>query len=611
MTIKSRIALGIAALLAVLALVGGAAVLFFERIAEVTTEVVDKDFEQMSLTESLLSDVQRLEIELVTGMSQPEESFQESVVRFAERLDYSIDTLLGDEATTVDRSIGLELRDDVAKLRQISTVDTNALERLQVAIARLDRISVRLQSIYENHQHSVRQQLRESRALSETALETLTLLVAISVAFSLAVLVWLPRYVAAPIARFAKSIDRIASGQFRTRLPIERGDEFGKLAASFNAMAERLEAGSDESQAAVLASRERLKNLVDELDDMILGMDAERRIVFINAAMARYLDLDPASALGSYMPDLALGRPRIQQLFQPIALGESAAIEPFTVDMPDSGTRYLQERVVRAQPTGGAEEGDYIILLSDVTDYEVGRQGQSDYLATLSHEMKTPIAAIDMSISLLEDPRLGSLDDEQRELTHTVRHNADRLRRMINEVLALSKSEAGATALALEQVDIRDLLEATRQNVNAQLRDRQIHLAVVNTAGSYRLEVDPTRITWVLDNLLTNAIRYSPLGGTVTVACSEVTGGVRVEVCDQGPGVRPEDRERIFGRYTRAREDNTAGTGLGLAISREYVDAHGGRLFLDTTFSPGACFVLELPRRLSAPLRQRAIEAQA
>lgn len=611
MTIKSRIALGIAALLVVIAMLGGSAVYFFSEIADLTEEVSNNDFQRMALSESLLNDIQQLETQLVADLTQPDERFRTHVQRFAERLKVSVDTLLDDELTAVELSIAEQLHADALNLGNSTQLDTTPLLRLQTTVSRLDGISTRLQSIFEHHQNSVRERLEDSRDLTMLALQTLTILLTVCVVFTLGVLVWLPRYVTAPIARFGESIKRIASGEFRTRLSVERGDEFGKLAGSFNAMAERLEAGSDASQAAVVESRERLAALVDQLDQMILGMDAERKIVYINASMARYLQLEAADALGQYMPDLALGRPRIQQLFEPIALGQSAAIAPFTVEDVGVGVRYLQERVVRLQSGTPSSMGEYIILLSDVTDYEEGKHKQTDYLATLSHEMKTPIASITMSIGLLEDERLGVLDADQLELTQTVRHNANRLLRMVNEVLQLAKTEAGATALSLEQVDIVTLLESAKTDVTAQLRDRQVTLELVAPSEPYGIEADAQRITWVLNNLYSNAIRYSPLGGEIVVAVQFVTGGVRIEVCDQGPGVKPSEQQRIFGRYARAREDKTEGTGLGLAISREYVEAHGGRLFIDPNYGPGACFVLELPRRLSTPMRERAIAADA
>ena len=259
---------------------------------------------------------------------------------------------------------------------------------------------------------------------------------------------------------------------------MDRPDEFGRLAVEFNRMAAELEAGSTESQAAVLESQARLTSLVDQLDELILGMDAGRVIVFVNAAMAQYLDVDPEEVLGQYMPDLALGRPRVQQLFRPIALGQDAGIAPMAVERADGTPRYLQQRVIRLREPEGGQEGDYIVLLTDVTDYEMRTHEQTDFLAAMSHEMKTPIAAITMSVKLLEDERLGHLDEDQRELTETVRKNVARLLRMINEVLSLSESEAGVTKLQLAQLDIAQLVTGIREAVAPLATEKMVALTV-------------------------------------------------------------------------------------------------------------------------------------
>lgn len=471
----------------------------------------------------------------------------------------------------------------------------------------LDNITLQLRGIYKQDASILEREIDYALKLSSDALDSIITLLAVCVAFALGVLVWLPRYVARPIVKFGKSLAHVAEGDYSTRLAIDRKDEFGQLALTFNLMAAELEKGTTLSRSLALESQTRLSALVNQLEEMILGMDAERRIVFINPAMAEYLKLDPEEALGKYMPDLALRSSRLQKLFQPLALGKSATIEPFAVQEPSGATRYLQQRVVRLEESGEAQEGDYIILLSDVTNYEQKTHEQTDYLASLSHEMKTPIAAISMSVNLLEDVRMGALNEDQAEVTKTIRHNVQRLLRMINEVLALAKGEAGAARLSPVQVDVPQLLATAKRNVAPLANDKRVQVDVVSPTEHYGVEADEAMIESAVNNLLTNAIRYSPTDGKITVTLSLVPGGARITVADQGPGVSPEQRERIFGRYRRASADRTEGTGLGLAISRENMEAHGGRLYLDAAYGPGACFVIELPRRLSQPIRAQVL----
>ena len=608
MTIKARIALGIAALLIVIALLGGIAVWFLDRIESSVSEVADTAYERLDLAQSLSYEAASLHGQETDGERGGVEPLEVRRARFAERLLRDAVYLFEQPVSSVDELVIEDLKANASRITSVNaTADGTAREaKMNRILAEVSRL---LQGVYAHNASVLEAELELASVRSARGLRSIGILVGVCVAFSVAVLIWLPRYVAQPIREFTESIARITRGNYATRLQVDRRDEFGRLAVSFNRMAEQLEAGTAEGEAAILETQARLSALVDQLDELILGMDAGRMIVFVNAAMAEYLGVDPEEVRGKYMPDLALGRPRVQQLFRPIALRQDASIDPFTVERADGTLRYLQERVIRLRDPESGEPGDYIVLLSDVTDYEQRTHDQTDYLAAVSHEMKTPLAAIKMSVDLLDDPRLGALDEDQRDLTQTVRENANRLLRMVNEVLSLSVSEAGALRLDLTQFDIGGLLARVEAEVQPLADDRGVRVAVRSPEEPYRLEGDEARIHTVVTNLLTNALRYSPAGGRIEVDAAVVPGGVRLAVTDEGPGVRPEDRERIFGRFKRGTADGTEGTGLGLAISREAVEAHGGRLYVDAAHGPGARFVLELPRRLSEVKRRSQLAA--
>ena len=610
MTVKARISLGIATLLLVIVVLGGVAVWFLSRIENSVEEAAGPAYARLDLAQSLSFEAASLH-----GQESGEAALREGAdpletrrARFAERLLANAAALFERPASKVDQLVIDDLVEDAQALIALDRFDGETEREREIETV-LGKITRRLEGVYAHNAVMLEREIELASERADRGYRYIGILMGVCVAFSVAVLIWLPQYVARPIRDFGRSLGRITAGNYKTRLPVQRADEFGRLASTFNRMAAELEAGSTESQAAVLESQTRLSALVDQLDDLMLGMDAGRAIVFINAAMARYLGVEPAEVLGQYMPDLALGRPRVQQLFRPLALGKDSSIAPFEVEEPDGTSRYLQQRVIRLREPESGEEGDYIILLSDVTDYEERTHAQTDFLAAVSHEMKTPIAAITMSVELLEDERLGHLDEEQRELTATVRKNVARLTRMINEVLSLSESEAGTTKLQLTQLDIGALVASAREAVAPLATEKGVRLEAVVPDEEYRLEADAERVGSALTNLLTNAIRYAPVGGRVDLAVTVVTGGIRVEVTDDGPGVRPEDRDRIFGRYKRGTDDATEGTGLGLAISRESIEAHGGRLYVDAAYGPGARFVLELPRRLPAAKRTQQLAA--
>lgn len=605
-TTKARIALGIAFLLTVIAVLGALGVYHLQAIQRRNAEVYEENFLRLTGTEQVIRDLNDLSTALLSDdddlSAQTAASFQATLERSLPRLDTAGAAGVADAylRRRLDRDVskllaGLSERGQQGRLPQASRVAATQL---------IADVNGALHALFTQDERAVAMAFRDNQVSTDEAQRQMVLLGAVCVLFALGVLVWLPAYVTEPLDRFADSIRDVARGNYKTRLPVDRSDEFGRLAVSFNMMAAQLDSASAQNLADVIETRNRLTALVNQLDELILGIDRDRVIVFINRPMAEYLGLDPQTALGQYMPDLALTKPRLQRLFEPIALGESAQLEPYAVDRADGSKAYYQERVVTLAPDASGEPGGYIILLRDVTDFAERTNRQTEFLATLSHEMKTPVAAIEMSLNLLEDDRLGELDDDQKELTGVVRDNNRRLLRMVNEVLQLSQNESGETRLHIDRVALPLVVETAREEVAPLLRNKSIAFEVDAADDLYTVEADGERIGWVLRNLLTNAIRYSPMDSRIRLRAFNVPGGVRLTVADEGPGVPAAEREAIFGKYQRASGDATSGTGLGLTISREYVEAHGGRLYVDGDYDGGARFVLELPRQLSEATRQ-------
>ena len=343
MTVKARIAFGIAALLLVVVLLGGMAVWFLSRIETSVEVAAGAVYDRLDLAQSLSFEAASLHGRPPgdAPVNEANGSLGGRRARFAERLLANAAALFERPATSVDRLVIADLESDANKLLELDGTGTDPTREAQTALV-LGEITRLLKGVYEDNAVQLEREIQLASDRADRGYRYIGILMALCVAFSVAVLIWLPQYVARPIRDFAKSLTRITAGNYKTRLPVERSDEFGRLASTFNLMAAELEAGSTESQAAVLESQVRLSSLVDQLDDLMLGMDAGRVIVFINAAMARYLGVDPDEVLGQYMPDLALGRPRVQQLFRPIALGKASAIEPFEIEETDGTSRYLQ-----------------------------------------------------------------------------------------------------------------------------------------------------------------------------------------------------------------------------------------------------------------------------
>ena len=303
--------------------------------------------------------------------------------------------------------------------------------------------------------------------------------------------------------------------------------------------------------------------------------------------------------LGRRFEDLGTNHPHYLRL--------RAAVRDFLAHPEREGERmeialFLRGRdhyyVLRPTPYR-ARDGSHaglILALQDVTyvrDQEARREA---LMATLSHELRTPITSLGMALDLLRrDGR--NLDPGQRNLLDTAQEDVERLREVAQRLLDLSRSRATNIALERRQVDLKHIIPRVVKIFTVQADEKGIALNTVLPAEDLTITGDEIKLMWALSNLLANALRYTPTGGRVEIGASRRDGSILVAVSDTGPGIPAEQRERIFERFVQAVDGGEFGAaGLGLAIVRDIVQAHGGRIQLESEVGRGSRFTLDLPR---------------
>jgi len=219
------------------------------------------------------------------------------------------------------------------------------------------------------------------------------------------------------------------------------------------------------------------------------------------------------------------------------------------------------------------------VILQDVTKFRLLDNAKTNLVGTVSHELKTPLTGLRMAVYLLLERTLGPLTAPQREMLESARDDADRLLRILDSLLDLTRLEAGASALERRQIPVDELLRGIADEARAFISAAGQQLVVREEPGLGKVNVDPSRIRHVFINLLSNASKYSPAGGTITLGAAPAPlGFVRFSVLDEGGGIPPEALPHVFDRFYRVPGQSKAGAGIGLAIAREIAVAHGGTI---------------------------------
>jgi NtrC-family two-component system sensor histidine kinase KinB len=258
---------------------------------------------------------------------------------------------------------------------------------------------------------------------------------------------------------------------------------------------------------------------------------------------------------------------------------------------------FLRPRVSEIAVPSGGKRG-VVLILQDVTQFRELDKMKSDFMAAVSHEFRTPLTSINMSVDILRQKLLGEVTPAQQELLESSKKDCDRLTKMVKDLLQLSKLESGKLEVKEERVDLVKIIEAAMQPMQLQFKEKGVTLLFDSEKKVPKFIGDEQQLTWVISNLLTNALRYTNLGGKVEIIASQINKNIRIDVSDTGRGIPAEYIDKIFDKFVQVKQqpDTTPGSvGLGLAIAKEIVDMYGGNISVKSEVNKGTTFTILLP----------------
>jgi len=400
----------------------------------------------------------------------------------------------------------------------------------------------------------------------------------------------LSRRITRPLEEMKRGADRFARGELQWRLPVPETDELATLAEGLNSMARQL----DERIRTLMHQRNEQQAVLSSMVEGVLAVDIEERIISVNQAGAQLLEVDPGQVSGRSI--LEVVRNTDLQRFVARTLTSREPVEGDIV-LHDNGGRFLQAHGTILHD-GQDNAMGAVIVLNDVTRLRRLETVRRDFVANVSHELKTPITSIKGFVETLLDGALDRPEDARRFL-EIIARQTDRLNAIIEDILALSRMEdmSEKDRIRLEPGPIKEILDAALQicQLQAGSKNIQIHLACDDTLTA---RMNGPLLEQAVVNLIDNAVKYSEPGSEVHVEGLQTGPEILIHVRDRGCGIEKEYQPRIFERFYRvdkARSRKLGGTGLGLAIVKHIALAHGGSVTVDSTPGQGSTFTLRLP----------------
>ncbi|GAB2629479.1 ATP-binding protein [Emticicia sediminis] len=437
---------------------------------------------------------------------------------------------------------------------------------------------------------------------SDSAIAWIGLIGAVCFLIAFTLLVNLPNNIANPISELTKSIKQIASENYSERVHFEGHNEFGDLAKSFNTMAQKLEEYKAGNIEKLLMEKKRTETLINNMREPVIGLDEDNRVLFMNNNALKITGLKPEDVLNKPVQEIAANNDLVRTLTKDLFINADNSIihkiEPIKI-YADNKESYFEKELISIKiiPTGEEHEKSIgnVILLQNITEYKELDFAKTNFIATVSHEFKTPISSIKMSVQLLENNQIGPLNAEQKDLIDSIKDDTNRLLRITSELLNVTQVESGSIQLNLLPTNTQEMLNyAISANKNAA-EQKQIELRTSTQTPAPEVFVDSEKTAWVLTNLISNAIRYSYEHSTININISSDKDSVKFLIIDSGQGIAPQYLSKIFDRYFRIPGTQKEGTGLGLSISKEFIEAQGGKIEVESEFGKGSKFLVILP----------------
>lgn len=555
--LKTKVALGVGFLFALLLLVGGVGFYYFNKISLESRDVLKDNNKSVDYGRKMLDALNTWEKERNNARKIFEENLaaqQKNVTEQGER----------DATTALQQGYTAFLQHDDSMPLQLA---------LQKNISRI--IQINLDAI--NEKNATSQKAVDNAKMIITTIITLCLLIGFTF------IVNFPGLIANPIAKFTEGIKAIANKNYSQRIHMERKDEFGELASAFNNMAEQLNAYEHSNLATILFEKKRAETVINSLKDASIGIDKNGIVLFANQQALQLLNLKEEDVVGHRQTDVQ----QRNDLFRFLTNEENGM--PFKIVVNDKENYFTKEQIDIQQ------EKDligHVIILKNITPFKELDVAKTNFIATISHELKTPLASSDFSLRLLEDERVGSLTTEQKELVQSLKDDNQRLLRILSELLDLSQVESGKMQLNMQAVAVNDIVSKALGAVQNAAREKNIQIKQQITEDLPPFQADTEKAGWIINNFLTNAIRYSAQNDQVVVKAHQTGDGqIEIGVQDFGIGIDTSLQQKIFDRFYRVPGiHEKKGTGLGLAISKDFAEAMHGEIGVESTPGKGSYF---------------------
>lgn len=399
-----------------------------------------------------------------------------------------------------------------------------------------------------------------------------------------------------PIYSLTETIKAVKEGALVQEAPILSQDEIADLTKEFNNMTKRLQSFEQSTMGKLFSEKNKSMAIVKSIGDPLIVLDNNYKIHLLNNACEKVFDIKETKAIDKYFLECIPNGDLFDFIYNSTNSKESGLNQKI-IFLDVKGDPYYFNVIVTVIKDMEASINGIVVLLQNVTQLKQIEKIKSDFISTISHEFKTPLTSIMMGASLIQSERIGGLNPKQKDIVQTIKEDSDQLNLLVTNLLQISKIESKKAVFNMVQCSINKLIENSIKLFQDKAKSKGVILNYNLNINLPKVMADEEKVPWVINNLISNALKFTNYGDSITIEAFVAEGKMCVSVIDTGIGISQEYQSKIFDKFMQIKgtDSEVRGTGLGLAISKEIVEALGGEIWCNSSLGSGSTFTFTLP----------------
>ena len=455
----------------------------------------------------------------------------------------------------------------------------------------INRIKVQCYGIFDINNDILKGIIQKTDSIIESTTNFLVIFLIFGIAFSLFFSIKFSNYLITPLKNLIKSIRFIAEGNFSERIKNSYPDELGKLAFEFNSMSEKLERYEKMNLDKMQYEKQKSDTIIESINEPVVITDDNLCIYKANKEFLEFFDFDVMNQnlMQLFIENKFFESHKIKNL------KDNSLSDIIVINTKKERTKYF--KIIRSLvKISDSSLSGYVFVFHDITKFREIDKLKSEFIGKVSHELKTPLTSMGMALGIIEDGIVGALTNEQNNIITAIKEDYNRLKKLVHEILEITKLESNSIRINVTDIEIKTLFENLQKSFYFQIEEKKILFNCTIEPDIKYIKADFDYILRALDNILANSIKFTDKGGKIELKAYTDNYFNYISVSDNGIGMSSKDVNKVFDKFVQINDNIPGSVGLGLSIAKEIVELHKGEIFVESEIGKGSCFIIKLNR---------------